>query len=114
LLADAVETIFVGSLSNIDSNERRQRKFRRDTAQTCPKCGTIRSKAPNDYTQCECGCIVDCDVAGAQIVLTASMAQGSEVACAKLAEADGFCHSQHNGSGETARKSDGAVQVKPR
>jgi putative transposase len=42
----------------------------RGTSQTCPKCGTIKRKTlAIRIHHCECGCVLDRDVAAAQIVL---------------------------------------------
>ena len=41
----------------------------RGTSQTCPECGTIKAKKLSERThRCECGCVMDRDVAAAQIV----------------------------------------------
>lgn len=42
----------------------------RGTSQTCPECGTIKRKTLTERMhRCECGCVLDRDVAAAQIVL---------------------------------------------
>jgi putative transposase len=42
----------------------------RGTSQTCPECGTIKRKTLAERMhRCECGCVLDRDVAAAQIVL---------------------------------------------
>ena len=42
----------------------------RGTSQTCPECGTIKRKTLKERThRCECGCVLDRDVAAAKIVL---------------------------------------------
>ena len=42
----------------------------RGTSQTCPDCGTIKRKALAERMhRCECGCVLDRDVAAAKIVL---------------------------------------------
>lgn len=42
----------------------------RGTSQTCPECGTIKRKTLAERMHhCECGCVLDRDVAAAQIVL---------------------------------------------
>jgi putative transposase len=42
----------------------------RGTSQTCPECGTIKRKTLSERMhRCECGCVLDRDVAAAQIVL---------------------------------------------
>lgn len=42
----------------------------RGTSQTCPGCGTIKRKALKERMhRCDCGCVLDRDVAAAQIVL---------------------------------------------
>lgn len=41
----------------------------RGTSQTCPDCGTIKAKALSEREhRCECGCVLDRDVAAARIV----------------------------------------------
>ncbi|MBV8772977.1 MAG: transposase, partial [Deltaproteobacteria bacterium] len=41
----------------------------RGTSQTCPSCGTIKPKTLADRThRCDCGCVLDRDVAAAQVV----------------------------------------------
>ncbi|URD39901.1 transposase [Methylobacterium tardum] len=41
----------------------------RGTSQTCPSCGTIKAKTLSTRTHaCECGCVLDRDVAAAMIV----------------------------------------------
>ena len=42
----------------------------RGTSQTCPECGTVKRKTLRERMHhCECGCILDRDVAAAQVVL---------------------------------------------
>ncbi len=42
----------------------------RGTSQTCPECGTIKPKTLAQRThRCECGCVLDRDVAAARVVL---------------------------------------------
>ena len=42
----------------------------RGTSQTCPECGTIKRKTLKEREhRCDCCCIIDRDVAAAQIVL---------------------------------------------
>lgn len=42
----------------------------RGTSQTCPECGAVATKALSDRThRCECGCVLDRDVAAAQVIL---------------------------------------------
>lgn len=42
----------------------------RGTSQTCPECGTIKTKTlAQRMHRCECGCILDRDVAAARVVL---------------------------------------------
>jgi putative transposase len=41
----------------------------RGTSQTCPECGTIKAKTLSERVhRCECGCVMDRDVAAAKIV----------------------------------------------
>jgi len=41
----------------------------RGTSQTCPECGIIKPKTLSERThRCECGCVLDRDVAAAQVV----------------------------------------------
>lgn len=51
----------------------------RSTSQTCPDCGTIKRKTLAERMhRCECGCVLDRDVAAAQVVLhRASFGQGT-------------------------------------
>lgn len=42
----------------------------RGTSQTCPECGTIKPKRLSERVhRCECGCVLDRDVAAAKVVL---------------------------------------------
>lgn len=42
----------------------------RGTSQTCPECGTIKPKRLSERThRCQCGCILDRDVAAARVIL---------------------------------------------
>lgn len=42
----------------------------RGTSQTCPECGTIKRKTLAERThRCDCGCVLDRDVAAARVVL---------------------------------------------
>lgn len=50
----------------------------RGTSQTCPDCGTIKPKALSERThRCECGCVLDRDVAAAQIVHIRAFGHGT-------------------------------------
>jgi transposase len=42
----------------------------RGTSQECPQCGQIAVKLLDDREHiCDCGCVLDCDVASAKVVL---------------------------------------------
>ena len=42
----------------------------RGTSRTCPECGTVAAKALSERVhRCECGCILDRDVAAARVIL---------------------------------------------
>lgn len=46
----------------------------RGTSQTCPACGTVKKKVLSERVhRCDCGCVIDRDVAAAQIILARAM-----------------------------------------
>lgn len=50
----------------------------RGTSQTCPECGTIKRKGLRERThRCECGCVLDRDVAAARIVHIRAFGHGA-------------------------------------
>ena len=50
----------------------------RGTSQTCPECGTIKPKTLSERThRCECGCVLDRDVAAAQVVHIRAFGHGT-------------------------------------
>ncbi len=52
----------------------------RYTSQTCPECGTVKPKGLSERVhQCDCGCVLDRDVAAAKVVLHRAV-HGSGVA----------------------------------
>lgn len=45
------------------------------TSQTCPECGTVEKKALSDRIhECDCGCVLDRDVAAARVILSRAVA----------------------------------------
>lgn len=47
----------------------------RYTSQTCPQCGTVKRKALSERThRCDCGCVLDRDVAAAMVIREAGRA----------------------------------------
>lgn len=57
----------------------------RGTSQTCPDCGTIKPKVLSERThRCECGCVLDRDVAAAQIVHIRAFGAGNRPSVDKL------------------------------
>lgn len=48
----------------------------RGTSQTCPECGAVAAKTLSDRThRCECGCVLDRDVAAAKVILQRAVSQ---------------------------------------
>jgi putative transposase len=45
------------------------------TSQTCPECGTVEKKTLSDRVhECDCGCVLDRDVAAARVILSRAVA----------------------------------------